>query len=114
MPVRTKTKGPVGPSETRLVHYILAQLQDRYPDDLWERQNVVRVAAEDRFIRANTKGAADIRGIHQGRAIELEAKLPGEVQTAAQIERMKRVRQAKGIYEVVHSLVEALAVVARV
>ena len=100
-----------GPSETRIMLYILAQLRDRYPQGLWERQNVVAVRARDRFIKAGTKGAGDIRGTWKGRTIELEVKRPGQKQSKAQKTRQQNITAAGGLYAVVHSLDEALAVV---
>lgn len=100
-----------GPTETRIMLWILAQLDDKYPDGLWERQNVVAAQAGDRFIKANKKGSADIRGCYKGRYIELEVKRPGEGQTPAQKQRQIDVTRAKGIYAVVHNPTEAFAIV---
>lgn len=106
-----------GPSETRILLYILAQLRERYPDSLWERQNVIAAHAGDRFLRANTVGSADIRGCHTGRHragiyIEFEVKTPTGRQTPSQKKRQEVVTRAGGVYAVVRSLDEALAVVA--
>ncbi len=106
-----------GPSETRILLYVLAQLRERYPDSLWERQNVIVAQAGDRVIRANTKGSADIRGCHQGRGstrgvyIELEIKTPNGQQTPSQRKRQEVVTRAGGVYAVVHNLAEALVVI---
>jgi len=99
------------PSETRLMLWILAQLCERYPDDLWERQNVLRAQAGKRFIKANTIGSADIKGCHRGRFVELEVKRPGETQTPEQVDRQADVIRAGGVYAVVHNPTEAFAVV---
>lgn len=100
-----------GPSETRIMLYILAQLRERYPDSLWERQNVIVAQTGNRAIRANTPGSADIRGCHKSRYIELEVKTTTGRQTPPQINRQLNVMRAGGIYAVVHNLDEALAVV---
>lgn len=100
-----------GPSETRILLYILAQLRERYPDSLWERQNVIAAHAGDRFLRANTVGSADIRGCHRSRYIEFEVKTPTGRQTPSQKKRQEVVTRAGGVYAVVRSLDEALAVV---
>jgi hypothetical protein len=100
-----------GASETRIVSWILAQLKDRYPDGLWERQNVIAAQARDRYVKAGTKGQADIRGIYKGRYYELEAKKPGEYQTKDQVKRQADVTRAGGIYGVVHNPQEAFAIV---
>lgn len=99
------------PNETRIMLWVLAQLQERYPNDLWERQNVVAAQAGDRFIKAGTAGQADLRGCHRGRYVELEVKRPGEKQTPEQREREKNILRAGGTYAVVHSPTEAFAVV---
>lgn len=100
-----------GPSETRILLYILAQLRKRYPDGLWERQNVVVAQADERVIRANTVGSADIRGCYKSRYIELEVKTPSGRQTPSQKQRQDNIKRAGGIYAIVHNLDEALAVV---
>lgn len=91
--------------------WILAQLQERYPDDLWERQNVIVAKAGKRFIKAGTTGQADIRGCHRGLYVELETKRPGEKQTPKQIQREIDVKRAGGVYAVVHNPKEAFAAV---
>lgn len=100
-----------GPSETVIVRYIIAQLSEKYPNDIWERQNVVMAQAVDRVIRAGTVGQADIRGCHAGRYIELEVKKVGKKQTPAQLQRQINVTRAGGTYAVVHSPQEAFAIV---
>ena len=102
---------PIGPSESKIQSWILAQLRDIYPEGLWERQNVVVAQAKDRFIRAGTVGQADLRGCFYGRYIELEVKRPGELQTPAQVQRQKDVEAAGGLYAVVHDKKEAFAAV---
>jgi hypothetical protein len=101
-----------GASETRIVHWIIAQLRARYPRGLWERQNVVAMeAGKDRFIKAGTKGQADIRGLYRGFYFELEVKKPGGVQSEVQHEREAKIMDAGGYYAVIHSPSEAFAIV---
>lgn len=102
-----------GASETRIVSWILAQLKDRYPDGLWERQNVIAAQAGDRFVKAGTKGQADIRGLCQGHYFELEVKRPGKTQSEDQIKRQKIINAAGGSYAVVNNPTEAFAIVDR-
>jgi hypothetical protein len=99
------------PSETRIVLWILAQLKERYPDSIWERQNVVAAQAKDRFVKAGTKGQGDIGGCHAGWFVELEVKRPGEAQRPEQKVRQEEVRRAGGVYAVVHNPTEAFAIV---
>lgn len=98
-------------NETRIMLWILAQLQERYPNDHWRRQNVVVAQADDRFIKAGTKGQADLIGCHQRFYVELEVKKPGEKQTPEQKTYEQLVLRAGGIYAVVHNPTEAFAVV---
>jgi len=105
-----------GPSEKRYQDWILVKLMERYPESLWERQNVVAAKAEGRdgkkrFIRAGTPGQGDIRGCHLGWYIELEVKRPGEQQSQKQRDRQERIRIARGVYAVIHNPTEAFAVV---
>lgn len=100
-----------GPNETRIMTWILAQLKDRYPDSLWERQNVIAAQARDRYVKAGTKGQGDIRGCHKGRYYELEVKKPGELQTEDQLKREKDVIRAGGIYGVVNNPGQAFAII---
>lgn len=100
-----------GPNETRLVLWILAQLKDRYPKGLWERQNVIAVQARDRYVKAGVNGQADIRGCYFGHYYELEVKKPGEVQTKDQVKRQENVTRAGGTYAVVHNPTEAFAII---
>lgn len=100
-----------GPSETRIVVWIIAQLRERYPDGLWERQNVIAASTATRFVKAGVKGQADIRGVYFGHYYELEAKKPGEHQTPAQIKRQADVIRAGGTYGVVHNPEEAFKIV---
>ncbi len=100
-------------NETRIMLWVLAQLKDRYPESLWERQNVVAARAGDRFIRAGTVGQGDLRGCHKGRYIELEVKVLGQKQTEEQLQREFIVKKAGGVYAVVHNPDEAFAVVER-
>lgn len=102
-----------GPTETRVMVWILAQLRDRYPDGLWERQNVIAAQAGDRFVKAGTKGQADIRGLCQGHYFEFEVKRPGVKQSDSQIAREKIINAAGGSYAVVHTPAEAFAIVDR-
>lgn len=104
------------PSEKRYQDWILAKLMERYPESLWERQNVVAAKARGRdgstrFIKAGTKGQGDIRGCHEGWYIELEVKRPGESQRKEQRDRQEVIRRAKGVYAVVSHPNEAFAVV---
>jgi hypothetical protein len=103
-----------GANETRVMLWILAQLRKRYPAGLWERQNVLAADMGDRFVKAGTKGQADLRGLHRGHYFELEVKKPGEVQTESQRKRQIKITDAGGIYAVVHNPTEAFAVVDRV
>ena len=100
-----------GPNETRIMLWVLAQLRDRYPDSLFERQNVVVAQAGDRFVKAGTAGQADIRGCYRGRYVELEVKTPTGKQSPAQRQRELNIRRAGGTYAVVHNPAEAFAVV---
>lgn len=100
-----------GPNETRIMLYILAQLSEKYPNSLFERQNVIAAQAGERFVKANKKGSADIRGCHKGVYLEIEVKRPGEAQTSAQRARQVVIRRAEGVYGVAHNLDEALAIV---
>ncbi len=100
-----------GPNEFRIMKWILAQLSEKYPTGLWERQNVVVAQAGDRVIRAGTVGQGDIRGCYKGHFIELEVKKPGEKQSPAQKTRQINVTRAGGTYAVVCSPQEAFAVV---
>jgi hypothetical protein len=102
-----------GANETRVMLWILAQLRSRYPQGLWERQNVIAAQTETRMIKAGTKGQADIRGLWRGRYFELEVKKPGQAQSEAQIKRQKVITDAGGTYAVVHNPSEAFAVVDR-
>lgn len=109
--MRSGDINPDGPNETRIMLWILAQLGERYPEALWERVNVIVASTGTRKIKSNKKGSADIRGICQGLAFELEVKRPGETQTASQIKRQGEVIRAGGCYAVVHNPTEAFAVV---
>lgn len=100
------------PSETRVMLHILAQLRERYPEGLWERQNVVATRAGNRFVRAGTRGQGDIKGIYKGRLVELEVKSAKGKQSKRQKKRQENITRAGGIYAVVRNLNEALAVVA--
>ena len=94
-------KKTVGPSETRIMMHVLAQLQDKFPDGLWERRNVIAVDTGHGFVRANKKGTADISGCYRGRYVELEIKVPGGIQSKAQRSRQEQVELAGGVYSVV-------------
>ncbi len=100
------------PSETRILLYILAQLRQRYPSGIWERQNVLAAQAGNRFVRAGTPGQGDIKGIYKGRLVELEVKSAKGRQSKKQKAREAKITQAGGVYAVVRNLDDALAVVA--
>lgn len=100
-----------GPNETRIQSWILVQLKERYPDSLFDRQNVIAAEGATRFIRSGTPGQGDIRGCHKGRYIELEVKRPGKGQSKKQKERQADVTRAGGIYAVVNDKHDAFAVV---
>jgi hypothetical protein len=91
--------------------WILAKLEERYPDDLWRRQNTVAARTKTRFIKAGTPGQADILGCHKGLYVELEVKRPGEVQSEKQREHEQKVKRAGGVYAVVENPTEAFDVV---
>lgn len=59
-------------------------------------------------------GISDVIGCLRGRYIALEVKLPGEEPSPTQLWQIERTRRAGGIAEVVHSVEEALDVLARV
>lgn len=98
-------------SETRIMTWVLAQLQEHYPEGLWERQNVVVAQAGDRFVSAGTIGQADIRGLYHGIYFEFEVKREGKKQTPAQVRRQNNINDAGGVYAVVHRPQEAFDVV---
>ena len=105
-----------GASETRILHWILAQLRNRYPAPaIWERQGAAMMTNPngDNF-KVGTKGQADIRGLYRGRYFELEVKKPGEDQRPSQVKREKMINGAGGTYAVVRNPTEAFAVVDRV
>lgn len=111
-------------SETsQLVKPALVALCKRWPDGVWVRRNVGAVnkayrskrtgAVKHHHVRFNMAGMADIYGIWHGIAWELEAKLPGEVQSPEQVNWQAAVERAEGIYIVFNDVGDLLAQVDR-
>jgi hypothetical protein len=97
-------------SETsELVKPGLAALCKRWPDGLWVRRNVGAAgfptkAGGFQMVQFGMRGMADIQGIWRGIAWELEAKMPGEGQSAAQIKWQAAVEKSGGIYIVFNDI----------
>jgi hypothetical protein len=100
-----------GAAETRVMLWILAQLRERYPNGLWERQNVIVAHTKSRVVKAGTPGQGDIRGIYRGHYYEFEVKKPGGGRSENQIKRQDDVTRAGGTYGIVHNPDEAFALV---
>ena len=86
----------------------------RQGDGMFWRQNSGAAKKGARWITIAPAGTADILGCVAGAFVALEVKREGEYQSQAQLEWQRMVESAGGIYRVVRSASEALAVVEEV
>jgi hypothetical protein len=86
---------------------------DPYAVAIFWRQNVVAVAAADRFVRAGVRGQADIGGVVKSRAYGLEIKRRAGRRSPAQRTYEEHFTRAGGVYVVAWSLADALVPVCR-
>jgi len=86
----------------------------RQGDGMFWRQNSGAAKKGARWITIAPAGTADILGCVAGGFVALEVKREGEYQSPAQLEWQRMVESAGGIYRVVRSVSEALAVVEEV
>lgn len=100
-------------SEHAIQQAILLALGARRDLRLW-RNNSGVAFGKGRAVRFGVVGQADISGILKGgRRLELEVKRPGERPTEEQARFGAMIRTFGGVWEVVHSVEEAVAVVER-
>lgn len=87
-------------SETSIQQRTLIELQRAFPDGLFYRRNVgvARDSRSGRVIKFGVRGQADIAGIVDGRAVEIEIKSDTGRQSEAQQNWERAVRRAGGIY----------------
>lgn len=86
----------------------------RKNDGMFWRQNCGSARRGKAFVRFAPPGTADILGCVAGAFIALEIKREGEDQNPAQVAWQRMVEDSGGIYRVVRSVSEALAVVEEV
>jgi len=98
----------MGARETPLMKEILVALWREFPDGLWYRRNVGSARAGDRFVRFGMAGQADIPGILDGRAIEVEVKPDTGRQSQDQKHWQAAVERAGGVYLLVRSVDDAI------
>lgn len=117
----------IGPNETRLQTYILAQLSREpgcavlTPDGklhgdpaavaIFWRQNTGAARTGDRLIRFGIPGQADITGSVRGRRIDIEVKTPEGRQTPEQRIYEQRIAAAGAVYVLARSLDDVLTAV---
>jgi protein involved in polysaccharide export with SLBB domain len=95
-------------SEREIQTDVLLALQERWPRGLFYRRNVGGMKIGDRFVKFGVKGQADVAGMVEGRAIEVECKRPGEYQTKDQRNWQAAVERAGGLYIVARSVQDAI------
>lgn len=97
-------------TETDIVKEILASLCKKYIGiGLFYRRNTGAVEAAERFIKFGLPGMADISGIINGRAIEIEVKSTKGRQTQFQKNWQKAVERVGGIYILTHTVEDCLS-----
>ena len=77
----------------------------------WRANSGVLRGASGQPVRANPNGTADVLGVVNGRFVALEVKTDEGRQSKVQQSWQRRIEQAGGVYAVVRSVGEALAVV---
>lgn len=88
---------------------ILLAVQQEWPTGLVYRRNVGAMHDKDgNFIRFGLPGMADIGGIIEGRAIEIECKTEIGRQTKEQKNWQEAVERAGGLYVLARSREEAI------
>ena len=95
-------------SEREIQTDVLLALQGRWPCGLFYRRNVGAVVIKGQMVRFGRPGQADVAGMIEGRAIEVEVKRPGEYQNKAQRNWQEAVERAGGIYVVARSVQDAI------
>ena len=115
MKLRPKNIGYVGvamtiepKNETELVQITLAQLWNTYPRGLFYRRNTGAMNDGKQMIRFGLPGMADIGGIIDSRAVEIELKFGKGKQSEAQKNWEQAVRKAGGIYIIAYTVEEVL------
>lgn len=101
-------------SETdEITNPLLAALCKAYPQGLFYRRNVGAMKIGNRYIRFGINGQADIAGIINGRAYEIETKAKRGKQSAAQKNWQRAVERAGGVYVLAYSVDDALDIISR-
>ena len=77
----------------------------------WRANSGVLRGASGQPVRANPNGTADILGVCNGRFVAIEVKTEDGRQSKVQQSWQRRIEQAGGVYAVVRSVGEALAVI---
>lgn len=85
-------------SETDIVNETLIRLCKTFPNGLWYRRNVGAMRVDNRMIRFGMQGQADIGGILNGRAVEIELKTATGRQSDSQKNWQSAVEKSGGVY----------------
>lgn len=95
----------------RLTAEILLAVSREFPDVKAWRSNVIAARAvgkdgRQRIVKAGIRGQADISGIvgPNGTRLEVEVKIPPDIQSVAQIVFEKMITRAGGIYIIARNL----------
>lgn len=94
--------------EQSIQNAILLAVQERYPLGLFYRRNVGAVKTDHGFVKFGMAGQADIAGILNGFAIEIEVKADRGKQSEAQANWQRAVERAGGVYILARSVEDVL------
>lgn len=95
-------------SEREIQADILLALQARWPRAVFFRRNVGGARIDNQLVRFGLPGQADVAGIVNGRAVEVEVKAPGRYQTKEQRAWQAAVERAGGLYVLARSAQDAI------